>query len=487
MTTSTTGTSKSASEPAVDTRTRLFYGFGSIAYGVKDNGFRGLLLIYYNQVLGLPAELVAAAIMIALVADAILDPIVGQVSDTWRSRWGRRHPFMYLAAVPSALAYLLLWNPPQEWSQSQLLIYLVVIAIIVRTFITLYEIPSTALVSEFTSDYDERTSLMSYRYLFFFLGSLALSVVTYRLLFIASAEYPVAQLNPASYVRYGWVAAMVILVSILVSAIGTHRWIPRLHQPPLLPHRTVMMVAREMLESVSHRSFVMILCAAVCKGMALGIAGSLALYMNTFFWELSAPQLAILVLDGFISVVLAVWLTPRLSRRFGKKPTIIWMFGMTYVIVALPQLLRVFGWFFENGSVWLVPALFLNGAIFGTLAIGSTILSGSMIADCVEEGQLRTGRRSEGLFFSANSLMQKAVGGVGVMAAGLILAWVGFPDQAVAGEVDQMVLDRLVLTIVPVSGLLYLIGTICLCLYDINRDRHEETLRQLDSRQQPVK
>lgn len=473
------GTSTVDSESTVDKRTKLFYGFGAVAYGAKDNGFRGLLLIYYNQVLGLPAALVATAIMIALVIDAISDPIVGQISDTWRSRWGRRHPFMYFAAVPAALAYLLLWNPPQDWSQSSLLIYLVVVAVIVRTFITLYEIPSTALVSEFTSHYDERTSLMSYRYFFFFGGSLLLTVLTYRVLFSATAEYPVAQLNPESYARYGYVAALVILVSILVSAVGTHHWIPRLHQPPQRPRRSFAAISREMLDSLSNRSFVMVLCAAICKGMVLGISGSLALYMNTFFWELTAPQLAILTLDGFISVALAVWVTPRLSQRFGKKRTIIWMFGMTYAIVVIPQLLRVFGLFFENESAWLVPVLFVHGAIFGTLAIGSTILSGSMIADCVEEGQLRTGRRSEGLYFSASSLMQKAIGGVGVMAAGLILAWISFPEQAVAGMVDQAVLNRLVLTVVPVSGLLYIIGTACLFRYDIDRDRHEQTLRRL--------
>src|SRR4249919_1626731 len=88
-----------ASATPVDLRTKLFYGFGSIAYGVKDNGFRALLLIYYNQVVGLPASMVAGAIMIALVIDSVFDPIIGQISDNWHSRWGRRHPFMYAAAI----------------------------------------------------------------------------------------------------------------------------------------------------------------------------------------------------------------------------------------------------------------------------------------------------------------------------------------------------------------------------------------------------
>src|SRR5450432_594881 len=102
---------------------RLFYGFGSVAFGVKDNGFSYLLLIFYNQVVGLSAPLVGMAIMIAMIFDAFLDPIVGQVSDNWRSRWGRRHPFMYAAALPVAISYLALWNPP-HWSHAQLFWYL---------------------------------------------------------------------------------------------------------------------------------------------------------------------------------------------------------------------------------------------------------------------------------------------------------------------------------------------------------------------------
>jgi Na+/melibiose symporter-like transporter len=104
-----------------------------------------------------------------------------------------------------------------------------------------------------------------------------------------------------------------------------------------------------------------------------------------------------------------------------------------------------------------------------------------MIADCVEDSELRTGRRSEGLFFSASSLMQKAIGGIGVMASGIILAYIAFPAKAKPGMVDQAVLDNLVLTAVPTSGVLYAIGTACLLMYGIDRDKHEANLRELET------
>src|SRR5574342_201055 len=117
------------------TWTKIFYGFGSVAFGVKDNGFAFFLLLYYNQVLGLPGAWVGFGIMVALILDGIFDPLVGYVSDHLHSPWGRRHPLMYAAAIPVAASYWLLWNPPSDLSQSGLFVYFLVVAVLVRLFI----------------------------------------------------------------------------------------------------------------------------------------------------------------------------------------------------------------------------------------------------------------------------------------------------------------------------------------------------------------
>ena len=140
---------------------KLFYGLGSVAFGVKDNGFQVLLLLFYNQALGLDARLAGLAIMVALVFDAFVDPIIGYVSDRLRTPWGRRHPLMYAAALPVAFSYLLLFSPPAGFHQAQLFVYLLCTSILVRFFISVYEIPSSALVAELTEGYDERTSFLT--------------------------------------------------------------------------------------------------------------------------------------------------------------------------------------------------------------------------------------------------------------------------------------------------------------------------------------
>src|SRR3546814_17956200 len=87
--------------------------FRSAAYGIKDSGFGTFLLLFYNQFVGVAPGTVGFIIMCALVFDAFIDPAVGALSDRTRSRWGRRHPWMYAAALPIAIGWLLLWNPPE--------------------------------------------------------------------------------------------------------------------------------------------------------------------------------------------------------------------------------------------------------------------------------------------------------------------------------------------------------------------------------------
>ena len=160
---------------ALPLRVKLAYGLGSAAYGIKDNGFAYFLLLFYGTVVGLEPALAGTALLIALLVDAISDPVVGYWSDNTRSRWGRRHPFMYASALPVALCYFLLWQPP-ELSNQGLFFYLLGFAILIRTLITFFETPSSALMPEMTQDYDERTTVQAWRHFFGWAGGALLAV-----------------------------------------------------------------------------------------------------------------------------------------------------------------------------------------------------------------------------------------------------------------------------------------------------------------------
>jgi GPH family glycoside/pentoside/hexuronide:cation symporter len=461
-------------------RTKLFYGLGSVAFGVKDNGFAFLLLLYYNQVLGLPERWVGLGIMIALMADACLDPIIGYLSDHLHSRWGRRHPFMYASALPVAISYYMLWIPPAGLSPEALFAYFIVVAILVRMCITLYEIPSSSLAAELTDQYDQRTSILSYRFFFGWWGGLTMAVLAFAVFLQPDAAHPVGVLNPDGYRLYGRTAAVLMAAAILISALGTHAHIPRLRQPP--PKRTLGLagVAREVLETLSNRSFLALFGAGFFAAMAAGLTAALNIYFNTFFWELTSNEIALLVVANFVSAAAALAIAPGLSTRYGgKKPAAIRTAAAACILGPAGIVLRLLGLFPANHSPWLLPVLLVGNTIVVTLIILASILVASMVADVVEDSELTTGRRSEGLFFAANSFMQKAVSGVGIFASTLLLNAIGFPRGARPGDVDPTVVRNLGLAYVPAIVIFYAGALVFLSAYRISRARHEANLEQL--------
>jgi GPH family glycoside/pentoside/hexuronide:cation symporter len=457
---------------------RLYYGVGAVAYGVKDNGFSYFLLLYYNQVLGLPAGWVGSAILTALVVDAFSDPIVGYTSDNLHSRLGRRHPFMYASAVPVALAYFFLWNPPALGHRA-LFVYLTVLAILVRTTITLFEIPNSSLVAELTDDYDERTTMLSYRFFFGWWGGLSMAVAAYFVFLRSTPQYPVGQLNLLGWRSYGMTAAIVIFFAIIISAIGTHPQIPHLKQPPPKLPFDAPRIAREMKETLSNHSFLVLFISAIFAAMAAGFSTSLNIYFGTYFWGLTPRQLGILALGPFLSSAIALVAAPRISMTIGKKRGTLLIFGLATVGAPLPIALRLVGVMPENNSPALLPVLFvLTGIEVGLIVIASILIS-SMVADVVEDSQLQTGRRSEGLFFAARGFIQKAVNGIGVLCATMLLTAIGFPEGAKPSQVSPHVIFNLGLVYVPTLFLLYLASVAVIGAYRISRESHEENLRRL--------
>lgn len=460
---------------------KLYYGMGAIAYGVKDNGFSYFLLLYYNQVLGLPAAWVGAAIMTALFVDAISDPIVGYASDNLHSGWGRRHPFMYASALPVSLCYFLLWNPPAALKGGALFAYLLALAILVRITITFYEIPSSALVSELTDHYDERTSMLSYRFFFGWWGGLSMAVGAYFIFLRPTAKYPVGQLNLIGWHHYGTAAAIIMFVAIVLSTAGLHPQIPYLQQPPPKRPFDALRVARELKETLGNRSFLVLFMSAIFGAAAAGVATSLNIYFGTYFWELKPNQLGIIALGPFISAAVALLVAPVISSRIGKKRGAMWVFGMAAVWGPLSIFLRLIGLMPANGSRALLPTLFMFAVVEVTLIVTASILIASMVADVVEDSQLQTGRRSEGVFFAARAFIMKAVQGLGVLAATMLLAAIGFPQNAKPGHVNPHVIFNLGLVYVPVLLVLYLISLAFISGYRISRATHEENVRKLSA------
>ena len=178
---------------------KLAYASGRCAEAVKGRAFETFLFFYYVQVLGLPGSLSGLAVGIALFFDAVTDPLAGWVSDGWRSRWGRRHPFMLAAPLPLAVFFYLLFIPPDGLSQWQLFGWLTCFAVLTRAAMTLFHVPHLALGAELSSDYIERTHIVAFRSFVGILGSALAGGMGLFYFFASTPEFEKGQMNAAAY------------------------------------------------------------------------------------------------------------------------------------------------------------------------------------------------------------------------------------------------------------------------------------------------
>jgi GPH family glycoside/pentoside/hexuronide:cation symporter len=454
-------------------RTKALYGFGSVAFGVHVSVL-SLLLFFYNQVVGLDARLVSLALALTIVVDAAWDPILGHISDRLRTPWGRRHPLMYLSAVPVALTMLALWRPPADLSDAGKTAWLFVFALAARLVISLYEVPSQALSPELAPDYHERTTLLSYRWVFFTVGGALATMSGYFIFFRPTAQYPQGQLNPAAWNPMTLTAAAMMFVSILVSALGTHDRIKGLHQPKArkLPFGAML---RDVFATLKNWNLGVALTASLLGGVSYAMYLGLALYMDTFFWGLPASGVGLLQLANLVSVFPGAFVATALSRRFGKKRACVGIFLAATVLLQGPILLRLLGAFPSNDDALFLPTLVGLRFLWGILNNAAFIVVTSMIADITEDAQVKTGNRSEGLLMAANTFIVKVTSGLAALLPGLMLALVHFPAKATAA-VSPEVVRHLAWVYLPATTTVSVLSILTWTLYRIDQKTHEANL-----------
>ncbi len=471
---------------------KLAFGVGQIAEGIKTSVFGTFLLFYYSQVLGLSADLAGLAIALALIFDAVTDPLAGTISDRWSGRLGRRHPFIYASALPMGIAFYLLFAPVvsiDSAGQWGLFAWMLTFTVLVRGAMTLYYVPHMALGAELSSDYDERTTLVAVRHFFGALGFILVFVLGFGYFFAPTEEYANGQTNPAAYPPFMLLLSALVMLAIFATAHGTRHRIPYLPKATLdLAEVGAMDVLREAVDTLRNPSFKWMLIGFIIIIVAFGVTGATGLYMMTFFWELDRYQIMLALLAGpigsmfgyAVSGTLFSWLDKRAAMMAGA---VTWM-----VIHTSPVLLYLIDLWPEKGS-WTSALLLILFSLLAGASIAQMIVgSGTTMADIADEHELLTGRRQEGVFFGASSFAGKCSAALGSYIAGLFLVLIEWPTGTAvrtAADVPQDVLLTLAVISGPVAVLLAIPGLLCMYGYRLNRSRLSEIQAELRTRTRP--
>ena len=465
----------------VSLTTKFYQAIGALPEALKNWAFSTFLLFYYNQVLHVSALKASVVVAAALIIDAAVDPLLGSFSDHLKSRLGRRHPLMYLSAIPIAVGLYLVFSPPAGLSESLLLAWLFGAVVISHVSMSVFVVPWTALYAEFSDDYEERTTIVTWRYAVGWVGSLVFMTSTWRYIFASTPTYHPGQLNPGAYALFGPVTALTILAAVVVTTHLTRREVPYLLQPVAeTPRFSFLRVWRDVSSTFVNRDFVVLFIGALLYAGISGATDALGLYINTYFWGLAPEQLQYFPL-GIIGAIAAFATLGPIGRVFDKRTVLLATFGALMVDGIVVIVLRLAGLMPANGTSALLAILVSNEIVRTWLGTLLGIMFVSMLADTIDVQELITGRRQEGVFSAALAFSGKATAGVGAVIAGFLLQQV-VRWPADVHHVDPPAVIRLGMVAGVLLPLLLVIPLLLGWRYRITRDSHAVTRKELERR-----
>ncbi|MFT7687039.1 MAG: GPH family glycoside/pentoside/hexuronide:cation symporter [Candidatus Azotimanducaceae bacterium] len=463
--------------------TKLYWGVGQIGEGVKNAAFNSFLLFYYNQILGVSATLTAIALAVAVLFDALSDPLAGSVSDRFQSKWGRRHPFMAASAAPLGITLFLLFAPPADMSEMFYFAWVLFFAIAVRTFLTLYHIPHLALGAEMEADYNARSTLFS-------IGLLFSAVSGYGFYFssLTFIFHPREGLANGLYYAEGYSvmassAGLIAFIAIMLCVWGTRKVIPDLSKA--LPSDDKLSLRRlfgELKVAFSNPSYRSIFFGLMLGTVVVSVETVLLAFMGIHFWGLETDQLRLLPLGVIAGLPIGALIGSYLVKVLDKK----WCLVLPAIFATLNNNVLIVGRLLEilpeNGHWIIMPLLIAQAFLAAILVPVIFITINSMFADIADELELTTGRRQEGIIYSARAFAGKAASALGTIVGGLALDLIAFPKSALPGSVSPDVIFNLGLIQGPLTSIFSLSGLVLYLGYKLSRTRHLEIVEALEAR-----
>lgn len=449
--------------------TKLAYGAGDLGPAITANIGVFFALFFFTNVAGLGAGLAGSILMVGKIWDAVNDPMIGVLSDRTKSRWGRRLPWMLYGAIPFGIFFFLQWIVPNldDWG---LFWYYVIIGIIFNSFYTAVNLPYTALTPELTQDYNERTSLNSFRFAFSIGGSI-LSLILAQIIF--------AQLKVPPQQQYWVLAGVCTILSVLPlfwcvwgvrdRVLDFEAQHSDTEQSERIP------IAEQLRIAFNNRPFLFVVGIYLCSWLGVQVTASILPYFVVNWMglpEADFPKVAIAV-QGTALLMLFIW--SAISQRVGKKA--VYYMGMVLWIIAQAGL-----FFLQPGQVGLMYLL----AIMAGFGVSTAYLvPWSMMPDVIELDELNTGQRREGIFYGFMVLLQKFGLALGLFLVGQSLQLAGFletvPGQPAPTQPTSALL-AIRIAIGPLPTVALIGGLILAYFYPISREVHAEILLKLEER-----
>lgn len=406
-------------------RKKLAYSFGAIAMALSFQAFSTYVVFFYVDIVKLPAYLAATGMLIYAVWNAINDPLVGYLSDHTHSRWGRRIPYIALGAIPFGLVYFLLWIPPfTQYSEVlKLFAYFVFFICLFDTFYTVTVLNWSCLYPEMFPGLKERSQVNAFRQTFTMFG-LLLGVA----------------LPPIIYASLGWsvmgaIFGTLIAASLLIVLLGSQEHVQYCQEKQLSFWLSFKYTFK-------NRSFLTFVFANFFVQFAFLMVLATVPFFTKYVLDVSAEKTAALFAIAFVVAIPVLYVWEFVANRLGAKKS--FMYALLVMTVCLLPL-------FSVTTFW---STFIIAAFLGVGLSGFMLVADLIIADVIDEDELKTGTRREGVYFGTTAFISRFAIALEAVCMGLIFVKTGYSPYVFHQNTEFLLGLRFLIAGIPIIALL---------------------------------
>lgn len=389
--------------------TCIAWGAGTVAVAALFNSVNVLLLRYVVDYAGISAALAGMLIAGSKLYDALIDPVIGSMSDKTRSRMGRRRPFLLAGGLLLAVAALLLFNMPSGGGTGTV-VFFVFALLVYATGYAAFSVPYMAMPAEMTSSYHERSRLISFRVA-------AVAIASMLAVFVGPVLMTAFGGGQTGHTALSIFLAIVVIAASIYCFVGTR------NAPFHYSEASKATWAQKARSLAGNRPFVILLVVKVLQLMALAVTQAAMPFLFQRVLQLSDTMLGLyfLVFYGTMILVQPIWV--RLSKTRGKRDIYIagtLLYGAIYL-----------SWYFVTPGEPLA-LVFLRALALGAMGGAVLLLGQSLLPDTMQWDFLRTGMRREGMLSAVYTVVEKLAFALGAALTGIILGNTGYIEGGAA-------------------------------------------------------
>ncbi|AWB65491.1 sodium:melibiose symporter [Saccharobesus litoralis] len=446
---------------------KFVLGLGFLAMFFSTQGITILAVPFYQMTLGVDPFLLGLAMKVPVILASCFGPAIGQMSDRCQSRFGRRRPFLMVFPWLAGIVFGSIWMVPSDWQTSNQLIYFACLTMLYYLLTTCWTVPMKCLAYEASQDFHERTSVMAFVAYFFKFGALVYHWV-----------FPLAKLSVFGGVLIGvrWVGWGIALICIGLFAMLPALLIKERHYEKEKFRQEMPLLAS--LKQVAKITNMQIMMALIVCQMTLGVyAASMDYYVLVYYMHngdigTGATWKGVLSTSYALAGIASVAVITVLSQKIGKKATL-------YVIYGLTVLGGLCKWFiYQPGHEWL---LVLDAILCCSMWSAVGVLASSMIADLIDEDEVKNNIRREGIFASVQNWLIQISIATAIILSGLTLNLIGFDAQAGANQ-SESALTWMRVILVAGTCLAPILSALLLRKYDLNEAKYATIRATLDQK-----